>query len=86
MAASLMDGFKLDPPHSPECYLSPGRQEFIVYDGWESRDRIGRRQQQGTGQWWHRFKCNCIQCDARLLVRWDVLMNFLATGAAKENV
>jgi hypothetical protein len=66
-------------PHSAGCRLAAqGRSEYIVYDGYEMRDRNGVKYKDGRGDWWHRFKCNDTGCDSAALVRWDVLMEFVA--------
>ena len=66
-------------PHSEGCYLAErGRSEYIVYDGWDMRDKNGRTYKDGRGDLWHRFRCNCAECDSVALVHWRALMEFLA--------
>lgn len=84
-AVSAATGFFVKPAHSEKCYLANGgRQEFIVYEGMtHSLKRNGRR---GGSTSWHRFRCNCIECEAIAYIRWDVLMVFIAglIHASKE--
>lgn len=78
-AITKQTGFFVRPDHSPECYLAKqGRNEFIVYEGWENLDKLGRKYADNRGNWWHKFRCNCTRCDAIAYVRYDVLMVFIA--------
>jgi len=79
VARGARQGFILSEPHAPDCFcLAKKKDDFVVYDGWESRDRIGRK---NSGVcWWHRFKCNDPDCPAVALVRWDVLKEFVSKG------
>jgi hypothetical protein len=71
-------GFKLSEPHHPECLCENDEDSivFIVPDGTEYRDTIGRK---GGSHTWYRFRCNDPDCEARMLVRWDVLSEFVST-------
>lgn len=71
-------GFKLDVPHIDDCHAQHDSDglTFLVPDGSERRDQIGRRN--GGGNSWFRFKCNDIRCSAVMLVRWDTLGRFVS--------
>jgi hypothetical protein len=74
------DGFKLTEPHREDCWCEDREDDmtFIVLDGTEYRDRIGRRQHSTNS--WYRFRCNDPRCPAVALVRWDRLSSFITAG------
>lgn len=57
-------------------------EAFIVEDGAEWRDRIGRR---GGSHRWVRFLCNDTRCRAVMLVRWDALARFVTRAVAPDS-
>ena len=57
-------------------------EAFIVYDGIENRDKLGRKRK--NGDMWYRFKCNDAMCRAVLLVRWDGLARALTEGFVND--
>ena len=78
--ATKRSGFFVKPAHSAKCYLADqGREEFIVYDG--STHSLKRNGHRGGSTMWHKFRCNCIDCDAIAYVRWDMLMTFVSVLA-----
>jgi hypothetical protein len=77
----VSEGFKLDVPHSKDCWLRDDPEPFVCAAGnaW-GRKKNGHR---GGATHWFRFRCNCPACPAILLVRWDVLVRFINKGLAK---
>lgn len=72
-------GFKLDVPHAPDCFIEGTARAFVLCDGGEfDRDKLGRRNGHTL---WHRFRCNDPSCPAIMLVRWDVLSDFIDAGS-----
>jgi hypothetical protein len=73
---SETDGFKLEGEHVEGCLAAARPPAFILHDDYEwRRDKNGRRHR--GGGMWHRFSCNDMNCDAVMLVRWDVLAEFI---------
>jgi hypothetical protein len=69
------EGFKLLHGHRKGCRAARRPPAFILHDGNDfSRDRLGRR---NGSKLWHRFRCNDTECEAIMLVRWDVLADFV---------
>lgn len=80
----MSDGFKLETPHAKDCILAERDDpiRFIVTDRNHPIDfRLRRNGTRGGSTMWWRFVCNDINCPARLLVRWDVLAEFVNGGA-----
>lgn len=80
--------YLLSSSHRDGCFMcehSSGLdpEGFIMYDGIEYRDALGRKRK--SGQMWYRFRCNDADCRAVLLVRWDEFARLLTSGyRAKE--
>lgn len=77
--------FKQLGEHHPDCFMllhSSGSdpEAFIVHDGAEYRDRIGRKVKGTNGSRWERYRCNDPKCEAVMLVRWDALARFISGG------
>jgi hypothetical protein len=74
------DGFKQVGEHVAGCFAATytDDQTFIVHDGAEYRDALGRNH--AHGQRWERFRCNNTACEAVALVRWDTLAQFVTRG------
>lgn len=82
-SAAQTQGFMLSPGHIDGCFVvetfdSFPPLDFVVYDGTEQRDKIGRRCREGSGRQWHRFTCQDPKCPAVALVRWDTLAEFVS--------
>lgn len=78
--------FKQLGEHREGCFMcchSDGLdpETFIVEDGFEYRDRLGRR---GGRHYWTRFRCNDPDCEAVMLVRWDALARFVTAASPPE--
>jgi len=79
--------FLLSTSHREGCFMcehSTGLdpEAFILYDGIEYRDAIGRKRK--NGQMWYRFRCNDADCHAKLLVRWDALARSITLGWVQD--
>jgi len=70
------EGFKLLSEHRDECLAEKSEfGTFVLHDGYEwRRKRNGHR---GGTTMWHRFRCNDTDCEAVMMVRDDVLVNFV---------
>ena len=67
--SAARDGFKLLGEHVDGCLCVRKYDggKFIVHDG----------MLYNRSTYWHCFRCNDINCNAILLVRWDTLANFI---------
>lgn len=80
----MRDGFRLRIPHTDTCWLQTGEMPFVTYDGQMYGLNI-----RGAGrgsQMWHRFRCNNTDCDAVMIVRWDVMARFVSGSHASDDL
>lgn len=73
----MRDGFKLIEEHREGCLAEQDKDgiTFVCHEGYDfRRKRNGHR---GGSTMWHRFRCNDINCQAILLIRWDTLALFV---------
>lgn len=76
------EGFKLLGKHRDGCYAAARPPAFIVHDEIDfHRKKNGDK---GGSTMWHRFICNDTRCHAVMLVRWDVLAQFIDAAPLEE--
>lgn len=68
--AVAKDGFRLVGKHAADCWGAEAGG-FCCAEGVEWHDRLGRGKS-GYSQWLV-LRCNCTSCEARALVRVDVI-------------
>lgn len=83
MNSLFRDGFKLLVPHREGCWYDDEEsahhdRPFVLHDGIEWRRR--RNGAEGGSTAFHRFLCNDADCPAIMLVRIDVLSDWIGRG------
>lgn len=72
--------FKQEGEHRDGCW---GHEAggFCAAKGTLCRDKAGRKNNSGHSEWFV-FSCNDPDCEAKALVRWDALTDFVNAGIA----
>lgn len=73
----MAEGFRQIGDHRKGCFANGDSRAFVSHVAvFFGRNKRGY----GTGStMWHRFACNDPKCQAEMLVRWDVMADFVTT-------
>ena len=74
------EGFRLRVPHSANCFLQDDAAPFVLQGDPRVEYGLNKNGQRQGSYSFMRFRCNDPDCAAILLVRLDVLSEWLGDG------